>query len=244
MTEKPLEFRYDAFISYRHVEPDRRWAKWLHRSLETYRIPKRLVKDKGCPSRLGRVFRDEDELPATADLSKEIETALQQSRFLIVVCSPRTPQSEWVNKEIQRFREMGRGDRILALLIEGEPAESFPRALVEIRRTVVDATGATREEIESAEPLAADVRASRQEGARLLKRMALLRLLACILGCRFDDLRQREHERHVRRLTAVGAAMAALVLVMAGLTALAIYQRSRADAERKRAKRAARKNRQ
>ena len=54
------EYRYEAFISYRHVEPDRKWAKWLHRGLETYRVPKRLVKEKGCPSRLGRVFRDEE----------------------------------------------------------------------------------------------------------------------------------------------------------------------------------------
>src|SRR5882724_7860007 len=123
------EYRYDAFISYRHVEPDRRWAKWLHKSLETYRVPSRLVRERGVRPRIERVFRDEEELPASADLSKEIDRALEQSRFLIVICSPRTPASRWVNKEVQRFREMGRHDRILALLIEGDPRESFPRAL-------------------------------------------------------------------------------------------------------------------
>src|SRR4051812_6322427 len=94
-TTDPSEgFRYDAFISYRHLEPDRRWAKWLHRALETYRVPRRLVVQQGAAPRIGRIFRDEEELPASADLSQEITRALRQSRFLIVVCSPRAPQSE------------------------------------------------------------------------------------------------------------------------------------------------------
>src|SRR2546430_6771595 len=126
--------RYDAFISYRHVEPDRKWAIWLHTALETYRVQQALVQ-KGVAPRLQRCFRDEEELPASADLNNQIEQALEQSRFLIVICSPRTPQSLWVNKEVERFRELGRNDRILALLIEGEPSDSFPRALREIRRS-------------------------------------------------------------------------------------------------------------
>jgi len=132
--------RYDAFISYRHVEPDRTWATWLHEALETYRTPRKLVA-QGIAPRLKPVFRDEDELPASAYLNKEIERALQQSRFLIVICSPRTPPSEWVNKEAIRFREMGRGDRILALLIEGEQSQSFPRALREIRTRIAGKGG-------------------------------------------------------------------------------------------------------
>src|SRR3954453_18606101 len=91
--------RYAAFISYRHVEPDRRWAQWLHSALETYRVPKSLVRGRGLPPRAGRGFRDEEELPASANLSASIREALEQSRYLIVVCSPRTPGSEWVNRE-------------------------------------------------------------------------------------------------------------------------------------------------
>ena len=89
--------RYTAFVSYRHVEPDRKWAKWLHFALETYRVPKRLVRERNLPQRIGRVFRDEEELAASSHLSKEIETALEQSQFLLFVCSPRTPTSKWVN---------------------------------------------------------------------------------------------------------------------------------------------------
>ena len=35
------EFKYRAFISYSHS--DERWAKWLHKSLETYSVPKHLI---------------------------------------------------------------------------------------------------------------------------------------------------------------------------------------------------------
>jgi WD40 repeat protein len=227
-SDAPQEFRYDAFISYRHTEPDRRWARWLHAALETYRVPRRLVAERGIQPRIRRVFRDEEELPASADLSREIDLALEQSRVLIVICSPNAPKSEWVNAEVQRFRNLGRHDRILALLIEGEPSESFPRALCEIRHGVTDASGAAVEEIEAVEPLAADVRPTRPESPRYLKRMARLRLLACILGCRFDDLRQRDQERQNRRRALAVAAMGLLLLAMTGLAGWALREAERA----------------
>lgn len=232
----PETHRYDAFISYRHVEPDRGWAKWLHGALETYRVPKELVA-KGFPKRLTRVFRDEEELPANADLSTQITAALNESKFLIVVCSPRAVESRWVNAEVEHFRKLGRHDRILALLIEGEPGKSFPKALVEIRKSVVDAapdgTTTTREVIEDVEPLAADVRPERSDQkAHTLRSHARLRLMACILGCRFDDLRQREAERRARRARLVGAGLGALVLVLSGLTGYAFIQRANAITQR------------
>jgi hypothetical protein len=120
---------------------------------------------------------------------------------------------------------MGRHDRILALLIKGEPGDSFPAALREIRRRIPDEKGLDRETIEEIEPLAADVRSSRCEPRSHLTRMAKLRLLACVLGCRFDDLRQREQERPTRRVMYVGVAAIALVCVMTAITAFALVQR-------------------
>ena len=105
-------YRYDAFISYRHLPLDRAAARWLHRAMETYRVPRALVR-MGYPARLARVFRDEDELPASADLPQSITEALRDSRFLIVVCTSETPGSRWVNAEIECFRRLGRHDRIL-----------------------------------------------------------------------------------------------------------------------------------
>src|SRR4051812_14751092 len=76
-------YRYAAFISYRHAPADRRWAMWLHRALESYHVPRRLQRARGLPPRVGRCFRDEEELAASADLPAEIDEALRQSKCLI-----------------------------------------------------------------------------------------------------------------------------------------------------------------
>src|SRR5580692_6675563 len=173
-------FLYDAFISYRHVERDRKWAEWLIASLECYRVPKGL-QQRGLPPRLRKIFRDEDELPSSADLNDQIRQALVGSRFLIVVCSAFTPRSKWVEREIQMFNELGRGDQVLALLTEGEPADSFPEAMLVRRREVVDPDGSRRIVEEAKEPLAADVRPRPGVSSEKLKRFALLRLVSVVL---------------------------------------------------------------
>ena len=124
-------FRYRAFISYRHVERDSKWARWLIEKLETFRTPRALVRN-GAPLRIGQLFRDDDEIPASSDLSHQIQDALRASQFLIVVCSRDTPQSMWVRREIEFFRSIGRGNRIFALLADGEPSESFPPELLRV----------------------------------------------------------------------------------------------------------------
>lgn len=209
--------RYGAFISYRHTDPDRQWAKWLHSELETYRVPQRLVA-AGVPGRVGRVFRDEEELPASADLSQRIDEALTAARFLIVVCSPRTPESRWVNEEVKRFQAQGRGHRVLALLIEGEPDQAFPPALRHL------------------EPLAADVRPRNDESQRAVKKTALLKLLAGLLEVPYDDLRRREEERARRRLGQLAGGASLLALTFLGLSLFAWQQWQRAETELRTAK--------
>src|SRR5581483_2099444 len=122
-------FTYDVFISYTHHPADTFWAKWLQSSIETYHTP-RPLRARGIPPRLHRVFRDDDELAASTDLGARIDEALRSSRFLIVICSSRTPASRWVREEIERFLRMGRAANVLTLLIEGEPAISFPGPLL------------------------------------------------------------------------------------------------------------------
>src|ERR1700730_502392 len=187
-------FLYDAFISYRHVERDRKWAEWLIDALERYRVPKALQVN-GLPPRLRKIFRDEDEVPASADLNDQINDALKVSRFLIVVCSPYTPRSKWVEREIEIFNELGRGEQVLALLTEGEPGDSFPTAMLVRYREVAEPDGGKRIVKEDKEPLAADVRRRSGVSMEKIKRFALLRLVAVIVGVKFDDLRQRDHER-------------------------------------------------
>jgi TIR domain len=218
-------FTYDAFISYRHVGRDRKWAEWLIAALESYRVPKAL-QDKGVPPRLRKVYRDEDEILASSDLSDQIKQALKASRFLIVVCSPYTPRSEWVAREIEMFNEFGRGDQVLALLTEGEPRDSFPTVLLERHRRLTEPDGSVRTVKEAKEPMAADVRPQRGVPTERVKRFALLRLVACILGVSFDDLRRREHER-ARRRRLTWAAVAAVLCVAIGGTGLGYWEMTR-----------------
>lgn len=218
-------FRYAAFISYRHVEPDRGWAKWLHRAIETYRIPAQLISADSSRKTIGRVFRDEEELSASASLSEKIDEALRDSEFLVVICSPRTPGSQWCNREIERFRELGRGDRILALLIEGEPADSFPAALRQIRSSVIREDGSKVEHISQSEPLAADVRPASDGSRGHISRSAKLRLISTLLGVRYDDLVNRDQQRRIRRLAAATSVACIIMLGMIGLAAFAVIQR-------------------
>jgi hypothetical protein len=119
---------------------------WLHRALETYRVPKPLVGhpiERGypVPARIFPIFRDREELPTAVDLGEIINHALEQSRYLIVICSPHSAQSQWVNEEIRTFKRLGRENRILCIIVDGEPnasdgkpgfgrdAECFPEAV-------------------------------------------------------------------------------------------------------------------
>jgi WD40 repeat protein len=120
---------YAVFLSYRHSdnkEQGRQWATWLHQVLESYEIPADLIgsknnQDETVPPSLYPVFRDEEELPADADLTRNIQQALERSRLLVVICSPRAAESRFVAEEIRYFKELGKSDRILALMIDGEP---------------------------------------------------------------------------------------------------------------------------
>ena len=89
MTNNYTSYKYYAFISYSHL--DTQWGDWLHRALETYRVPKKLIgtlgRDGAIPKRVFPIFRDRDELPTSSDLGSNINEALAQSRYLIVICS-------------------------------------------------------------------------------------------------------------------------------------------------------------
>jgi len=207
------QFKYWAFISYSHA--DEEWAKWLHKSIETYRVPRKLVgRDTAngpLPKRLFPVFRDRDELPGASDLGGKIQEALTTSRSLVVICSPKSAVSKWVNEEVKAYKRLGRSDRVLCLMIDGEPnaapdsglLECFPRAV----RFQVDAHGEIIEE--PAEPIAADARPGKDG-----KTNALFKLLSGMMGVGYDELRQREKQRQRSRRLRLSAAVVAVLLAI------------------------------
>ena len=204
-------YQYTAFISYRHMPPDEAVAKKLHSLIENFSIPSDIKKSAGR-KKMGRVFRDSEELPLSTDLGGDIRAALDNSEWLIAVCSPRYPESRWCMTELDYFISLGKRDHILAILVDGDPAESFP---LQLRTITVD--GRTVE----IEPLAGDVRAESLSGS--LKKLSneKLRLLAPMLGVHFDDLRQRARRRK-RRITA--AVLAGSFALLSGFLAFALVK--------------------
>lgn len=201
--------KYDAFISYRHSPVDMFIAKSIHRRLESFKLPKSIIEKKLCTkTKISRVFRDQDELPLADNLSDPIDNALSNTEFLIVICTPRLPQSKWCLKEITTFLKTHNRDHILVVLAEGEPEESFPYELTHEKITTVDADGNTVTTEREIEPLAADVRGKNRHETEKLLDDATLRLCAAIFGLNYDDLKQRHKEQQtVRRIKiAVGVA--------------------------------------
>jgi tetratricopeptide (TPR) repeat protein len=213
--------RYAAFISYSHA--DQATVRWLHHALETYRLPRSLVGTESpygpVPRRLPPVFRDRDELPASGDLGEHLRAALAESRFQIVLCSPKAAKSHWVNEEILSFKRMHGEQRTLALIVSGEPyssgdEECFPKAL----RFHLGPDGELSDV--PAEPIAADIRPGKDG-----KRLALLKLIAGITGLRLDQLARRDAARRQRQMMWITAASMSIALLTIGLAIYAEGQR-------------------
>lgn len=224
---------YRAFVSYSHR--DKSAATALHRAVESYRVPKKLVGTVTpvgvVPRRLTPVFRDRDELPASADLGGELSAALKRSKFLIVICSPASSKSHWVDQEILQFKRMHGDNRVLALIVAGTPyatdmpgredEECFPRSL----RFKLGADGELSDT--PAEPIAADIR-SEGDG----KRLANLKLIAGLTGVKLADLVQRETQRRMQRLAAVTTGAVCGMVVTGGLAFYANGRRIEANQQR------------
>ena len=219
--------KYYAFISYSHQ--DKETGDWLHKALEVYKVPKALIGQQGrdgvVPKRLFPIFRDREELPTSADLGGNIRQALEQSRYLIVICSPNSAASQWVNEEILAYKRMGRENRILCLIVDGEPnatdkdqpdEECFPEAV----RYQLGVDGNLSQN--RTEPIAADARPGKDG-----KNNALLKLLAGLLGVNFDQLRQRERQR--QRARRIWMAVAATGCLLIGIGTWQQFEQEKRD---------------
>ena len=184
------EFNYDAFISYSHR--DMAWARWLQRRLETFPVPRGLAEGETTRRRL-RVFRDQTDL-AGVELQTSLEKELRSARYLIVLCSPNSAASHWVNEEVKAFRSFRGGEYIIPFIVEGEPGsdesalECYPPALRE-----------------GGDPLGANVQ-------EIGKDKAFLKLVSILLGIRFNRLVDREKRRRTRTALIAGLTAGAVIL--------------------------------
>ncbi len=194
--------RYRAFISY--SQKDKAWAKKLHQALETYRLPLGVLADVDPTTRtMGRIFRDDEEMGASESLGKTLEGALDESQTLIVLCSPNSAQSPWVDMEVRRFKQR-RDARVFAVIIDGTPNSGDPETecfCPSLRFKVTEDGNLT--DIPD-EPLAPNWK---NDGLSRLK----ARLSAGILDVNFDELWQRDKRRRTQRRAAL---LASLILVL------------------------------
>ena len=244
--ETKRKYKYDAFISYRHIEPDLTIAKILHEMIEKFNIPKHLrtvsndensINDK----HIFRVFRDREEL-STKDLSTMIEEAIANSKNLIVICSKRTSLSPWCRKEVQLFKKIHGVNNIIPVLIEGEPDDSFIDELKNLKVTFINSENV--EEEKNIELLAADIRSDEvkspsfkgyeileyskdpklneltKKSLDILKKSEIYRIVASMLNVNYGDLKLRHQERYLKRIiyTSVAASIAMLIFVVSVTT--------------------------
>ena len=193
------QYNYYAFISYSSA--DGKWAKWLQNTLENYRLPTAVRKESiDIPKRINPVFRDATDL-STGVLKDVLREELEASKYLVVVCSPASAKSMWVNEEVEHFIELGRVERIIPLVIAGEPfstdpeKEAFPPALRNMEKELIGISVS---------------RYGRWE--------AFLRVVAALLGIRYDKLAMRDRRRRrTRRMAAGIAAVVAAIGVACGV---------------------------
>ena len=148
---------YNAFISYKHEKKDIEVAKRVQAGLERFQVPASIRKRTG-KKKIERIFRDKDELPITSDLGETISEALDNSDYLIVICSTHTRESEWVQREIEYFLKTHSKREVLTVLVDGEPGDVIPTILLNDEKTEKDENGNERKIITVLEPLSCDYR--------------------------------------------------------------------------------------
>ena len=229
-------FKYYAFISYSHK--DKKWGDWLHHSLETFTVPKRLAGKQTLagvvPQKIAPIFRDREELPTSSDLGSMINQALEDSRYLIVICSPDSARSRWVNEEVLAYKRMGRANRILAIIVDGEP-NAADKGFPQVQECFCDALkyelDANQQlSLSRSEPIAADARPGKDG-----KPDARLKLIAGLLGIGFDELKQRELQRRQKRLLITSIVSISIAVITIFLAISAYIARNEAVMQRQEA---------
>jgi hypothetical protein len=209
--DKDPKLKYRAFLSYSHA--DMRWANWLHRRLENFKIDKDLVGTKTSlgqiPQTLRPIFRDRGDFSGGQTLTSATIEALDASAALVLICSTNAANRPLVNEEVRLFRSRHPGRPVVPIIVDGVAPENFPPAL----RCELEPDGTI-----SKRPitiLAPDLRNS-ADGRNL----ALAKVVAGLLGLPTDEIfRRAERTRRQNARIRAAIAFAFVVLAIVGLVA-------------------------
>ena len=190
-------FTYFAFISYKHA--DAKWAIWLKRKLQSYRLPtKTQERHRDLPMRLCPVFLDKDHM-TPGQLKNRERDEVQSAKFLIVICSQNACRaSNNIDDEIQFFLDGG-GDasRIIPFIVDDSDhpeMECFPLKLQELCSEGDNIIGAN----------------IRDSG----KNNAVLKVVAYMHGIKLEELESEEKRRKKQRLLIRSFAAAVLFVAV------------------------------
>lgn len=239
MAEPAVKVRsFQAFISY-STDPDYKLSQRVESFVETFHkmklppgvtiAPVQVCRD-GSDFSIQRTRQRSTSATVIEDL---IESYLAESEYLVVLCSSRTPQSRYVDFEVQWFLRNRGPDSILLAVTEGVdpsaiPQAVFPKTLIDVglhRKPFYDLRGFKGRSAETW----TKVRDAEEELANLAA------FLHGDTSGRLLPIWQREAIRKARRQRLI---FAGTTVVLAALAGVAFWQRSQAVDARLRAERA------
>ena len=115
---KSTTYKYFAFISYKSDDLKEAWA--LKKKLDSYKLPsvlRKQYKKEKLPTY--EAFLDKTNIQPGI-LTDELRDNLDNSRYLIVICSPRSAKSNYVKAEIEWFTRDGREKDMYLFIIESK----------------------------------------------------------------------------------------------------------------------------
>lgn len=227
-TSEIMAASHDAFISYSRA--DKSFVDKLVKQLERFSVPKAL----GLPYRSLRIFVDTKDLVGTL-YYEAVEKALVEARKLIVVCSPSSRKSQYVEDEIKRFLRSGEktGEDIIPILLKGIPnneartpedeeLKAFPEVLYSLMEM----------------PLAVaysgfDLRIHKLDKGGYMNSWYVL--LANILEVERNDLEERDARRRRKQRAILSAITTGVIAILTVTTIISLWQRHEAVEQRRHA---------
>lgn len=203
--------RYDIY--YLSPAPDAKTAQILAESIRRYRLPSG-VKLPDPSLGYQRTVLDLSGEP----IDDALRQALDQSRCLVLFCSPDTKSDPVILEKLKHFTQVHGQENIVAVLTRGEPIDCFPESFIEkktVRHIMPDMSVVER--VDTIEPVAADLRGNTEKRRRELLRYETVRITASVLGLHPDNLEQRHRARRRRAIQTTLGVVGAVCLAAAAV---------------------------
>ena len=228
-------YKYFAFISYKSDDLSEAWS--LKKKLDGYKLPTILCKqyEKGRkPTR--EAFLDKTNIQP-GELTKELRENLDNSHYLIVVCSPRSARSEYVTAEIEWFTRNGRENEVFLFIIESDPIKielSFNPAIRKVEKRWEDRDRKEGREYVKREILGVNIKEKDVDkmfflyrwpiiGSWLQRERAYMQLISRLLNLEFEQLWSYQK---IRLAEKVIAWVVGVILVLSALFYTAYINKS------------------